>query len=116
MKLNFDKLKKLQPRLIGSVGVDAGLVWIGDPCYIMHKETPPIAIGENWNEFVDTLVNADGSFLNAKSYTFDMGHEGLGVCTSTYHGDGVYPVVGFYESEEDTRPKAVIIDFYGMFN
>jgi hypothetical protein len=41
---------------IGEIGVDAGLCWIGDPCYILHKEHPPKAIGTSWDEFCDILL------------------------------------------------------------
>ena len=52
--MNLNKLEKLTPKVIGTIGVDAGIVWIGDPCYIMHKEEEtPSTIGKNWGEFCD---------------------------------------------------------------
>ena len=38
---------------IGKIGVDAGLCWVGDPCYILHPETPPKTIGKDWDEFCE---------------------------------------------------------------
>ena len=82
---------------IGSIVVDAGLCWIGDPCYILHKnpkaekyyDRPPQAIGDSWPDFCDKLQDMeDGSM----QLSFDLGHDGLGVVTSTGHGDGCYPV------------------------
>ena len=103
-------LKELQPRLIGTIGVDAGLVWIGDPCYIMHKDKLPKSIGENWEDFCNILNGRD-----KKSFDYDAGHEGLGVVTSTKHGDGSFNVIGFYESEMNDRPSCVMIDFDDVF-
>ncbi len=31
-------MNKTKWEKIGQIGVDAGLCWIGDPCYILHKE------------------------------------------------------------------------------
>ena len=102
---------------LGSIGVDAGLCWIGDPCYVLHKEKgeKPKAIGKNWGEFCDIINTPEGR--EAKSFTYDMGHEGLGVCLSTGYGDGCYPVYGFKNKEG--RIMQVLIDFTGseaMFN
>ena len=78
---------------IGTIGVDAGLCWVGDPCYIMHCSGDfPKSLGKNWNEFCDTLGDDNGNHLNHKSYNFDLGHEGLGCVVSTGWGDGSYPV------------------------
>src|SRR3990167_7752029 len=102
------KLSTLEPKIIGQIGIDAGLVWIGDPCYILHEKLPS-TVGKSWGEFCDIL----GSDFT-KSFNFDRGHEGLGVCTSTKHGDGSYPVIGFFEKDSE-RPSAVIIDFDDVF-
>ena len=71
---------------IGVISVDSGLCWIGDPCYILHKENPPKDIGENWNGFCNKLTNKD-----IRQFYHNAGHVGLGICTST-NGDGCYPV------------------------
>jgi hypothetical protein len=41
--------------LVGHIGVDAGLCWVGDPCYILHSDKLPETIGKNWSEFCDLL-------------------------------------------------------------
>ena len=76
--------------LAGHIGVDAGLCWIGDPCYILHAgdNFPKKDLGSNWVEFCNLLDFSNGS----KSFGYDAGHEGLGVVTSTGYGDGFYPV------------------------
>ena len=90
MKTNVNVIKQ-----IGEIGVDAGLCWIGDPCYILHKEQPPQAIGKDWDEFCDTL----GSNSEFRQYDYDLGHPGLGVVVSTGYGDGTYPVFAGFNDE-----------------
>lgn len=72
---------------VGTIGVDAGLCWIGDPCYILHKGKKfPKALGASWPEFCRKL---DGDHTQ---FNYDIGHAGLGVVVSTGYGDGEYPV------------------------
>lgn len=42
---------------IGSIGVDAGLCWIGDPCYVLHKDADRRyrSIGKDWGDFCNQL-------------------------------------------------------------
>lgn len=96
--------------LVGHFGVDAGICWIGDPCYIIHTDDQPKAIGKNWREFCDILGE---SYPIKKSFRYDMGHEGLGVCVSTGWGDGTYPVYALIN--EHNRISQVLIDFEGIF-
>ena len=77
-------------KLIGKVGVDSGTIWIGDPCYILQDERPK-TLGKDWSELVDKTFKGGKCHL-PMSFNYDMGHEGLGVMSSTKHGDGVYPV------------------------
>jgi hypothetical protein len=92
-------------KLIGEIGVDAGLCWIGDPCYILHKEQPPKAIGNSWDEFCDTLDNSS----EFRQYHYDLGHPGLGMVVSTGYGDGTYPV--YAEFNDEGRIAKVWIEF-----
>lgn len=81
---------------VGTIGVDAGLCWIGDPCYILHRKNdeesggPPEALGSSWSEFCDKLFAAESG--GATQWNYDLGHPGLGVTVSTGYGDGSYPV------------------------
>ncbi len=93
---------------IGEIGVDAGLCWIGDPCYILHKEPPPQAIGKDWDEFCDTLTSSS----EFRQYDYDLGHPGLGVVVSTGYGDGTYPV--FAEVNEEGHIAKVWVEFIGQ--
>jgi len=76
---------------IGIVGVDAGLIMVGDPCYFLD------AIGNTsvaqqayptWSDFCDDLPKDN----SPKQLNFERGHEGLGIVVGTTHGDGTYPV------------------------
>lgn len=95
---------------VGVIGVDAGLCWIGDPCYILHKEDDsPKAIGKDWDEFVDSLYAEKEDGFEAHQFKYDLGHDGLGVAVSTGYGDGEYPV---YVTIRDGRVKKVEVVFF----
>jgi len=93
------------------VSVDAGIVWIGDPCYILHKKASetPKAIGKNWSEFCEKLGSE-----NIITFEHDKGHEGLGVAVSSGYGDGFYPVVADIvdTGEFGERIKSVTVKFF----
>jgi len=101
---------KEETKLVGHIGVDAGLCWIGDPCYLTPdgKETPL----NNWQAFCDSL-EMDEPGPTMKSLNYPGGHEGLGVCVSTGFGDGFYPVHAVISDEDGwgKRIKSVTITF-----
>lgn len=94
-------------KLVGHFGVDAGIVWIGDPCYILHTEDGlPESLGNNWLDFCDILGN---DYPTQKTFGFTKeGTDGLGVCLSTGWGDGEYPV---YARIDGGRVTQIFIDF-----
>ena len=106
-------MKKTKIIQIGVIGVDAGLCWIGDPCYIhpdnIHGNNYPHDLGRTWEEFCDKL--RDQRF--GTQFNYNKGHEGLGVCVSTGFGDGSYPVFAEISDEGDfgKRVKKVWIEF-----
>jgi len=121
----MDKMQEYNPpeleltnlECIGHFGVDAGICWIGDPCYILHREggREPKAIGKDWHDFCNILYRQEGSGQKDWwSFNYDMGHEGLGICVNTCWGDGSYPV--FIQRNSDGRISKVIIDFEPSFN
>jgi len=92
----------------GVINVDAGLCWIGDPCYLLQTDgegTRPKSMGADWSEFCDKIDFND----QHTQFNHDAGHAGLGVCVSTGYGDGTYPVEVKYN--EDGRVKEVRIKF-----
>jgi hypothetical protein len=104
-------------KLVGHFGVDAGLCWIGDPCYILHKEDDelPESVGKDWGEFCGTLGD---NYPTMKSYGYQLGHEGLGICVSTGMGDGTYPVYALIINDGvfGKRVAACFVDFYGLLS
>lgn len=91
---------------VGEIGVDAGLCWVGDPCYVLHPDKPPRDIGKSWNDFCTRLFKRDKN--GGAQFNFDRGHAGLGVAVSTGYGDGCYPV---YVEREGGRVARVIVEF-----
>ena len=95
---------------IGTVGVDAGMLYLGDPCYIVDK---PLG-SKKWEEFLDETYQSrpDGSAalwwnvmgtLPNPAYTFRAG-----MVVTTGYGDGEYPVSVTYK---DGRIASVTITF-----
>jgi len=77
-----------ETRTIGEIGVDAGLCWIGDPCYCVTPDADEHP-AETWSEFCGLLGNEHPTI---QQFNYKLGHPGLGICVSTGFGDGVYPV------------------------
>ena len=107
---------------VGIIGVDAGLCWIGDPCYCVtpdRNEHP----AKNWDDFCTKLQKNESD--GTAQWNYKMGHPGLGVTVSTGWGDGQYPVyvkktstgrikevkVVFIENEEDDIIQQENFDF-----
>lgn len=116
----------------GVIGVDAGICWIGDPCYILAlprtreksqfedlnkpKELPK-DLGGSWHGFCDKVdERMEGSIYPNKrtqykpyaQFNYDAGHPGLGVVTRT-NGDGTYPV--YIKKDEDGTVLEVKVVF-----
>ena len=65
-------------KLIGHCGVDSGQILLIDPCYVYKDE---YGSGGDYDECCQITLSDDKA-----------GQTMLGVVTSTYSGDGVYPV------------------------
>lgn len=87
---------------VGVVGVDAGLLWLGDPCYCVTPDATEHP-AKSWKEFCNKL------FCGTFQWNNKAGHEGLGVTAETGYGDGTYPVEVL---REDGRIKAVRVRFF----
>jgi hypothetical protein len=72
---------------VAEIGVDAGIVWIGDPCYTMTPDTP--FAFSNWQEFVGQTFEREVD--GVARWTGPMAGD-IGVTVTTGGGDGVYPV------------------------
>ena len=75
---------------VGSFDVDAGLCWIGDPCYIIGREDLDYPY-LNWDDFCNELFKKDekgvAKWKHDKSKSY-----GKGLTIQTGYGDGEYPV------------------------
>jgi len=67
---------------IGTIGVDAGLCWIGDPCYLHDS-----LVAGNWEKFTEWLWGADG-----QGFKGGVRQHRDGCVVETGWGDGCYPV------------------------
>lgn len=78
--------KKLTWERVGSIGVDAGLCWIGDPCYVVSKDATDA--WEDWDSFCSELFSKQKITGDASIGDFGT----TGVAVSTGYGDGMYDV------------------------
>ena len=82
--------------LAGYFCVDAGICWIGDPCYWITPDTEHHP-AKDWGEFCEKTIDKDvavfdfdGKVVSQKKA--EKGEGGLGVMVHTGYGDGQYPV------------------------
>jgi hypothetical protein len=99
---------------IGTIGVDAGMCYIGDPCYVIDRP-----LGKKpWEHFLTDLYatnaadgirgthwTANARLSDETPYEFPAG-----VVVRTGHGDGEYPVYATLDA--DGSVSSVRIDFF----
>lgn len=78
---------------IGTIDVDAGVCWIGDPCYIIganNLDYPYL----NWDDFCNELFKKDKKGIAKWKHTEndESNSYGKGISVSTGYGDGEYSV------------------------
>jgi len=98
---------------VGVIGVDAGLCWVGDPCYCVTPDADEHP-AKTWSEFCDKLQDGREVESGVMPFSYKLGHAGLGVAVSTGYGDGVYPV--FIRKNAEGRVMAVMVNFGGDEN
>ena len=90
---------------IGSVFVDAGLIWVGDPCYVMGEDSSHGV--KAWKDFCDKLTYDKG-----EQFWEPLGR-GVGLAVSSGIGDGEYPV--YIETKDlgtwGERVSSITIEF-----
>tara|TARA_R100000458_G_C8273915_1_gene248805 strand:+ start:1061 stop:1399 length:339 start_codon:yes stop_codon:yes gene_type:complete len=94
----MDDLNKFEDGLVwdlivGHIAVDAGLCWVGDPCYVLPDDGSERNQVKDWETICDKMAEA-----NYGEFYFNGGHPGLGVCVATGLGDGFYPVTARFEN------------------
>jgi hypothetical protein len=94
---------------VGRIGVDAGLCWVGDPCYCVTPDADEHP-AKDWKEFC-SILHAGGFFKRGhQQFSYQKGHPGLGVTVRTGMGDGSYPVyIRRTENGEVAEVKVVFL-------
>lgn len=100
--------QKLTKRVIGTVGVDAGMCCLVDPCYVMGADA---AAQMEWPEFLTKsgMLRPDGSYPEHGIVPSRRSGAALGVVVHTGDGDGEYPVTAYFD--ETGRCRKVEISF-----
>ena len=100
--------------LIGRVGVDAGLMYIGDPCYFIGRPLGSTGVwtpertreaDEAWDRFYKNYIGED------ERRDFYVIERGLGMVVRTGWGDGSYPVE---VTMKQGRVASVKVTFMGL--
>jgi len=94
--------------LIGTIGVDAGLCYVGDPCYVIDN----LLGSKPWARFLDDMYAGSPEGADAPHWTVHSTTGKLefraGIVTTTGGGDGEYPV---YAKIVDGRVRRILVDF-----
>lgn len=95
-------MSKTRVEHVGNVFVDAGLIWVGDPCYVMGDDASSRVT--DWMDFCGKLPERN---VNAP-----LG-DGTGLAISSGFGDGSYPVYVEFSDEGSwgERVSKIIVDF-----
>ncbi len=127
----------METRVIGSVGVDSGQVFMVDPCYIKHTEQGNGQYNLEWKEQIvgvseDGITEVERIPIAKNDPTLDnkqnfytkvceanrqgngIAEVELGVVVNTTHGDGDYAVEGIFD--DDGQFMGIFIDFHGQVN
>lgn len=93
---------------IGTVGVDAGMIYCGDPCYVIDAPLGRRA----WDQFLKEIAGPQG-YLESHAVVEGETAGGMrfpaGIVVVSGGGDGEYPV--FAEFTADGRIARLVIDF-----
>lgn len=107
------------PELVGHIGVDAGCVMVGDPCYTQGEDASSHVA--SWDEFLEKTwpnvfgPDSQGSNAPMADATYALGEKHLGVVVSSGFGDGTYPV--YIERDPASgRVASVTVVFIGDEN
>lgn len=87
---------------VGSIGVDSGQVMIVDPCYVL-KDDFAYGGSPTGGMYDETCRLTVGQPTHHGATTFG------GFATSTYHGDGQYPI--YADVDSDGRILRMTIEF-----
>ncbi len=107
------KTKDIQ--FLPEVSVDSGMIWIGDPGYIIDQESDGVN-GSAWDKFCDAIHKIKQYAYNGFSMHPELAEplgEGIGIAIDT-GGDGGYTVKPTY-NEHTGKVESISIEFpYNM--
>jgi len=86
---------------IGEVGVDAGMVMVGDPCYFVGKDATVNKRCKTWQQACKEVFCKEVFCKDTPMNVY-----GLGVAVGTTHGDGCYPV--YLQTTKAGRRRLVV--------
>lgn len=105
-------------RLVGHVGVDAGMVLVVDPCYLSewahgHYDIPRHEAGLPARNSYERVARAmlDAPDRAAGVDFAGRGNPHLAVVSETGHGDGTYPVYAEYDDSFGRRVARLVVEF-----
>jgi len=100
--------------LAGYFCVDAGICWIGDPCYWITPDARHHP-ARDWGEFCAKTIDKDiavfdfdGNVVSQKDA--EKGEGGLGIMVHTGWGDGQYPVWVRHGAEGRIMEVRIVFD------
>lgn len=83
---------------IGFLTVDSGIIWLGDPCYILHQtDSINNIIGKDWMDFCSIIDTNEQYGATSFSWSDDQ-ESGFGIAIESARGDGSYPVYARYKN------------------
>lgn len=92
---------------IGFITVDAGIIYVGDPCY--QSEDSDF---KNWGNFCDKLSSSRDQGEDVTILNHENG-PGKGIVIGTAFGDGIYPV--YLKKDKHGVVSQLIIDLQGNY-
>ena len=97
-------------QFLPEVSVDSGMIWIGDPCYIMGDDASRRV--NTWSKFCDTIRKIKQYASNGMSMHPELAEplgEGIGIAIDT-GGDGGYSVTPTY-NEHTGKVVSITVEF-----
>jgi len=100
----------METKNIGTIVFDSGLLWVGDPAYMVHKDSNelPESFGKDWEEFVDNIGSDPVASFGSEDLD-DPKSFGLAISTGD---DGQADVQA--EVDDNGTVQKVIIDLTGV--
>jgi hypothetical protein len=106
-KVTKSKQKRAKLEEVGYVTVDAGLMYLGDPCYLAGPKENPF---ENWSDFCDVALDPGVTpDPNLIPIPHTAGAPGKGIVIGGFGGDGIFPV--FIKRGKSGLVKEIVIKF-----